>query len=146
MNATPTFELNRKNARVIPSSGECLAMRRWIPADYPPFSFVYTLLTRKNCRNLWDRLLKGYGLFSVCVGGVRKLQISGYIQLSSNQLSGEVSTQIGMMQNFSMLQLWINRLYGVFPKEVGQKPLMVLNISQNNFFGKIPSEIGGIKC
>ncbi|BAS73669.1 Os01g0677450 [Oryza sativa Japonica Group] len=28
-----------------------------IPATYPPFNFVYTVMTRENCRSIWDRLL-----------------------------------------------------------------------------------------
>lgn len=146
LNATPTFEQNRRNDRVTAGSGECLAMRRWIPADYPPFSFVYTLLTRKNCRSLWDRLLKGYGIFALCVGGVRTFQMSGYVQLSSNQLSGEVPPDIGKMLKVSMLNLGINGFYGDLPPEIGQMPLAVLNISQNKFSGEIPREIGNIKC
>ncbi|KAF3678632.1 hypothetical protein FXO37_04284 [Capsicum annuum] len=30
-------------ARIGAISGECFAMKRWIPADYPPLSFVYQL-------------------------------------------------------------------------------------------------------
>ncbi|XP_057474703.1 LOW QUALITY PROTEIN: probable LRR receptor-like serine/threonine-protein kinase At1g74360 [Actinidia eriantha] len=146
LNATRTFQKNRQNDRANPASGECLVMRRWIPADYPPFSFVYTLLTRKNCRSIWDRLLKGHGIFSLCVGGVRTNQISGYIQLSTNQLSGEVPPEIGKMKNFSMLHLGINALYGNLPREIGLMPLAVLNITQNKFSGEIPREIGDIKC
>ncbi|XP_058194929.1 probable LRR receptor-like serine/threonine-protein kinase At1g74360 isoform X2 [Rhododendron vialii] len=146
LNATPTFEQNRRNDRVTVASGECLAMRRWIPADYPPFSFVYTLLTRKNCLSLWDRLLRGYGIFALCVGGVRTFQMSGYVQLSSNQLSGEVPPDIGKMLKVSMLNLGINGFYGDLPPEIGQMPLAALNISQNKFSGEIPREIGNIKC
>lgn len=148
-NPTPTFELNkRKTDRIIAGSGECLAMRRWIPADYPPFSFVYTILTRKSCRSIWDRLLKGVGLFPVCVEGsaVRTLQVSGYVQVSGNQLTGEVSPDIGKMQNFTMLHLGFNRFNGKLPKEIGNMALVVLNISVNNFSGEIPTEIGKLDC
>ncbi|OMP04775.1 hypothetical protein COLO4_09314 [Corchorus olitorius] len=148
-NATPTFESNRQRSdRIIAGSGECLAMKRWIPADYPPFLFVYTLLTRKNCRSIWDRLLKGYGLFPMCTAGstVRTLQISGYIQLSGNTLSGEIPSDIGMMRNFSMLHLGFNDFNGKLPAQIGQLPLVVLNLTRNNFSGQIPAEIGNIKC
>lgn len=145
-NATPTFMLNRESEEITAGSGECLAMKRWIPADYPPFSFVYTLLTRKNCRSLWDRLLKGIGLFPVCVAGRRQYVISGYIQLSSNNLSGEIPHEIGNMQNFSMLQFGTNAFSGKLPFEIGSMPLIVLNVTDNKFSGEIPSEIGNIKC
>ncbi|XP_022715878.1 probable LRR receptor-like serine/threonine-protein kinase At1g74360 [Durio zibethinus] len=148
-NATPTFESNRlHNDRIIPGSGECLAMKRWIPADYPPFSFVYKILTRKSCRSLWDQLIKGYGIFPKCTAGsmVSTFQISGYLQVSGNQFSGEIPSDIGMMQNFSMLHLGFNDFNGRLPSQIGQLPLVVLNITQNKFSGEIPSEIGNIKC
>ncbi|KAF6147217.1 hypothetical protein GIB67_039347 [Kingdonia uniflora] len=148
LNATQTFELNRKNNDVPAGSGECLAMRRWIPANYPPFSFVYDVLTRKSCRSLWDRLLKGYALYSICVGGssVRTLQISGYVQLSENQLSGEIPKEIGLMQNMSLIHVGMNNLSGELPAEIGQLPLGVLNVSHNSFSGEIPCELGRLKC
>ncbi|XP_024028163.1 probable LRR receptor-like serine/threonine-protein kinase At1g74360 [Morus notabilis] len=148
-NPTPTFELNkRKNERIIAGSGECLAMKRWIPADYPPFSFVYTILTRKSCRSIWDRLLKGVGLFSICIAGtsVRTLQVSGYVQLSGNQLTGELSSDIGKMHNFSMVHLGYNKFSGKLPKEIANLPLAVINITRNNFSGEIPKEIGELSC
>ncbi|KAF9626475.1 hypothetical protein IFM89_034409 [Coptis chinensis] len=148
INITSTFLLNRQSKEGPAGSGECLAMRRWLPADYPPFSFVYTLLTRKSCRSLWNKLLKGYGVFQICLGGstVRTLQISGYVQLSGNQLSGEVPPEVGRMQNFSLLHLGMNNFSGKLPREIVRMPLVVLNISHNAFSGEIPSELGTVKC
>ncbi|XP_022768865.1 probable LRR receptor-like serine/threonine-protein kinase At1g74360 [Durio zibethinus] len=148
-NATSTFESNRlRNDSMLPGSGECSAMKRWIPADYPPFSFAYTILTRKTCRHIWDQLLKGYGLFPMCTAGsmVRILQISGYLQLSGNKFSGEIPSDVGMMRNFSMLHLGFNEFNGKLPAQIGQLPLVVLNITQNKFSGEIPAEIGNLKC
>lgn len=147
-NVVPTFLLNRENDLMPAGSGECLTMKRWIPADYPPFSFVYYLLTRKSCRGLWDRLLKGNVQFSVCLPGsnIRTPQMSGYVQLSGNQLSGEVPIDIGKMHNFSMLHLGHNQLNGKLPSSIKLLPLVVLNISQNKFSGEIPMEIGDLKC
>ncbi|CAJ1944142.1 unnamed protein product [Sphenostylis stenocarpa] len=146
--AMTTFESNRRNYRMVAGSGECLAMRRWIPADYPPFSFVYSLLTRKKCRELWDKLIKGYGVFPFCTPGssFRITQISGYIQLSSNQLSGEIPPEIGSMVNFSMMHLGFNKLSGKLPREIGSISMVVLNITRNDFSGEIPQEIGNMNC
>ncbi|XP_051136821.1 probable LRR receptor-like serine/threonine-protein kinase At1g74360 [Andrographis paniculata] len=143
-----TFAANKRSDIIPAGSGECLTMRRWIPADYPPFSFVYYLLTRKKCRELWDQLLKGYGLFSICLPGssVRTTQISGYIQLGGNLLSGELPEDIGKMTNFSMIHLGNNHFYGSLPSDIGNLPLGVLNLSSNAFSGEIPSQIGDIKC
>ncbi|KAK9926062.1 hypothetical protein M0R45_023316 [Rubus argutus] len=148
-NPGPTFESNNQDEdQVVAGSGECLTMKRWIPADYPPFSFVYTILTKKSCRSIWDRLLKGNGLFPICVAGstVRTLQISGYLQLSGNELSGQIPPEIGKMHNFSMLHLGCNKLHGKLPAEIGQIPLVVFNLTKNSVSGEIPMEIGDLKC
>lgn len=147
-NVTPTFMLNRRSDQLPAGSGECLAMMRWIPADYPPFSFVYDLLTRKKCRSLWDRLLKGYGLFSVCLPGtnIRTMQISGYVQLGGNRLSGSIPAEIGTMMNFSMLHFGQNLFEGELPSEIGRLPLSVLNVTRNMFSGQIPVQIGNLRC
>ncbi|GJX41616.1 probable LRR receptor-like serine/threonine-protein kinase [Tanacetum coccineum] len=146
-NPSPTFLLNRQRNPAA-GSGECSAMKRWIPADYPPFSFVYSLLNRKRCRSLWDTLLKGNGIFQVCLPGtnIRTRQISGYCQLSGNRLSGQIPPGIGKMGNFSMFHLGDNEFSGTLPEEIGQMPLIVLNITRNNFSGRIPMQLGSLKC
>ncbi|KAE8727790.1 putative LRR receptor-like serine/threonine-protein kinase [Hibiscus syriacus] len=149
-NATSTFELNRVRSRDRSRSGtgECASIKRWIPADYPPFNFMYTILTRKNCRSIWDKLLKGVGIFPMCSAGsmVRTYQISGYVQLSGNRFSGPIPADIGLMQNFSMLHLGFNGFEGELPAEIGRLQLSVLNITRNMFSGTIPAEIGNVKC
>ncbi|XP_027331130.1 probable LRR receptor-like serine/threonine-protein kinase At1g74360 [Abrus precatorius] len=148
-NVGATFEANHKSiGRVVAGNSECASMKRWIPADYPPFSFVYSILTRKNCRALWDRLLKGYGIFPMCTSepSSRSTHISGYVQLSGNQLSGEIPSEIENMLKFSMLHLGDNKFSGNFPPEMVNLPLVVLNMTRNNFSGEIPREIGSMKC
>lgn len=146
-NPMPTFLSNRQ-ATLVPGSGECLAMKRWIPANYPPFSFAYNLLTRKSCRTIWDRLIKGYGLFPICTPGtsVQTFQISGYLQLTGNRFSGKIPSQIGMMKNFSMLHFGHNNFDGELPSTIENLPLVFLNVSQNNFSGQIPTQLGNIHC
>lgn len=84
----------------------------------------------------------------MCLTGskVRTLQISGYLQISGNQFSGELPPQIRNMQNFSLIQMGDNKLYGKLPPEIGQLPVVVLNLSENRFSGEIPSEIGNLRC
>ncbi|KAM3307904.1 putative LRR receptor-like serine/threonine-protein kinase [Capsicum chacoense] len=144
----PTFLLNREKEKLAAASGDCFAVRRWIPADYPPFSFIYPLFNGKNCRILGDRLFTGDGLIQVCVPGsnVRMNQVTGYIQLSDNKLSGEIPPEIGKMKNISMLHLGANEFSGELPSEIGQVHLIVLNVSKNNFSGEIPKQIGHIRC
>ncbi|XP_019085001.1 PREDICTED: probable LRR receptor-like serine/threonine-protein kinase At1g74360 [Camelina sativa] len=148
-NPLPTFEVNRQdNDKIIAGSGECLAMRRWIPAEFPPFNFVYAILTKKSCRSLWDHVLKGYGLFPVCTAGstVRTLEISAYLQLSGNKLSGEIPASISQMDKLSTLHLGFNEFEGKLPSEIGKLPLSFLNLTRNKFSGEIPQEIGNLKC
>ncbi|KAK3127600.1 hypothetical protein QOZ80_7AG0575560 [Eleusine coracana subsp. coracana] len=145
----PTFAKNRNDTSVLAGSGECQAMKRWIPASYPPFSFVYSVMTRENCRGIWDRILKGYGIVPICTNTsspVRSDTISGYVQLSGNRLSGEIPAQIGSMRNLSLLHLDGNRLTGRLPADIGNLPLVVLNVSRNSISGAIPSEIGRVRC
>lgn len=144
-----TFMSNRLLSDGMPAgSGECTAMMRWIPADYPPFSFVYDLLTRKKCKALWERILNGHGLFSVCSPGsnIRSMQISGYIQVSGNNLSGEIPPEVGNMLNFSMLHFGMNQFRGELPSSLERMPLIVLNVTGNRFSGRIPAEIGNLNC
>ncbi|CAL5071928.1 unnamed protein product [Urochloa decumbens] len=148
-NPGPTFAKNRQETAVLAGSGECQAMKRWIPASYPPFSFVYSIMTRENCRSIWDRILKGYGIVPICTNSsspVRSNTISGYVQLSSNRLSGEIPPEIGSMLNLSLLHLDNNRLAGRLPPEISKLPLVVLNVSRNEISGAIPPEIGRIRC
>ncbi|KAI3412424.1 Protein kinase domain-containing protein, partial [Psidium guajava] len=118
------------------------------PQNYPPFSFVYDILSRRTCRSIWDQLLKGDGLFPICNPGtmVRRYQTSGYVQLSGNRLSGEIPSDIGKMRDFGMLHIGVNNFSGKLPREIRELPLVVLNISANRFSGEIPSEIGEIMC
>ncbi|CAA6657458.1 unnamed protein product [Spirodela intermedia] len=116
-------EMGSSPIRLSASSGECLAMRRWLPVDYPPFSFVYTLMNRKNCRRIWDNLLMGHGIIPICLNRSspsRTLTISGYIQLSGNKFTGEIPVQIGKMTWLSLIHLNHNRLSGRLPAEIGK--------------------------
>lgn len=147
-NPFATFEMNRQRRGIPAGSGECQVMKRWVPADYPPFSFVYTVLTRKSCRSLWDNLLKGHGVFPMCTPGskVRTFQISGYVQISGNRFSGGIPPEIRNMQNFSLIQMGVNEFNGKLPPEIGELPFVVLNLSFNKFSGEIPMEVGNLRC
>ncbi|KAD2805978.1 hypothetical protein R6Q59_029035 [Mikania micrantha] len=146
-NPTPAFLLNREDD-LVADSGECSTLKRWIPADYQPFTFVYTLFNMKKCRSLWDKLLKGYAIFSVCIpeSNIRVMKISGYIQLSENQLSGQIPPGLGSMDDFSMLHLGGNMFSGTLPVEIGEMSLVVLNVSQNRLSGRVPMLLGNLKC
>ncbi|KAG2254199.1 hypothetical protein Bca52824_084335 [Brassica carinata] len=114
----------------------------------PSFQLCIRDTYQKSCRSLWDHVLKGYGLFPVCSPGstVRTLNISAYLQLSGNKLTGEVPANISRMKKLSMLHLGFNEFHGQLPKEIGKLPLAFLNLTRNNFSGQIPEEIENLKC
>jgi Leucine-rich repeat (LRR) protein len=148
-NPYPTFETNREDPYVFGSSGECLTMRRWIPASYPPFSFVYSIMNLRKCRQTWNKIMKGYGVVPVCTNRTNQvltLTISGYIEVSDNLLSGEVPAEIGSVNNISLILMDRNQLSGNLPSSIAQQPLVMLNVSRNQFSGQIPTEIGDIRC
>ncbi|KAH0463970.1 hypothetical protein IEQ34_006756 [Dendrobium chrysotoxum] len=143
------FKKNQLYDDIILGSNECHAMVRWLPATYPPFSFVYSVLNRRTCSALWDLLLKGHGIFSVCLNvskPIRTLDSSGYLQLSGNLLSGVFPSEIGRMQLLSILSIANNKISGELPPAIGLLPLVMLNASSNNFSGPIPPELGRLRC
>ncbi|CAN7041019.1 unnamed protein product [Brassica rapa subsp. trilocularis] len=146
-NPTPTFEVNRQSEDyIVAGSGECLVMKRWIPAEFPPFIFGLETLTKRSCRSLWDHVREGKCIFPVCPPGstVGPLDVSGYFQLSGNKMSGEVPANISQMKKLSMLHLGFNEFEGKLPIEIGLLPLVFLNLTRNKFSGHIPREIGNI--
>ncbi|TVU06506.1 hypothetical protein EJB05_49727, partial [Eragrostis curvula] len=147
-NPNPTFMENRKNPDLLePITNKCQAVEkwipeRWIPANYPEFNFVRSMmLSQKNCLAIWTRFAMGYDPLPMSSPLRTAL---GYVQLSENLLSGEVPPAIGTMRNFSLLLLDDNRLSGHLPSEIGQLKLVALNISNNNISGEIPAEIGNM--
>ncbi|KAE8705510.1 putative LRR receptor-like serine/threonine-protein kinase [Hibiscus syriacus] len=147
-NPNPTFESNRKRKLMNVGPTECLVAKRLLNMDYSPLRFVYTIFTMKTCRSIWDRLLKGYGFFQICAGGslVREYMVSGFLQLSGNQITGDIPSDIGEMQHLSVLDFGSNEFSGEMPIELEKLSLLVLNVSGNRFSGRIPTEIGNIKC
>lgn len=145
------FKHNIKFLKPIPrQSGQCLSFKRWIPADYPPFNFVYDTLNRRSCKHLWENLLTGRSLFPICPkqgnGNVFKPIISGYLQLTGNNLSGSIPKSIGKMSYLSLILFAMNSFDGLLPGEIANPPLVSVNVSFNNFSGFLPIPLGGIKC
>ncbi|XP_078430240.1 leucine-rich repeat protein kinase family protein [Wolffia australiana] len=144
-----TFRLNRRGGAVAASTGECLAFSRWLPADYPPFSFFNALMDRRQCRRYWTDLLTGQGILPICLNRsstVRTLAVTGYLQLAGNELSGEIPAEMGRMKWLSVIHLNRNSLIGRLPAEIGLVPLIVLNLSRNLLSGEIPATVGEIRC
>ena len=68
-----------------------------------------------------------------------------YLDLGSNQLTGEIPTEIGKLTNLTGLLLYDNELTGVIPSEIGNLTnLIYLKLSSNELSGSIPAEIGNL--
>ena len=68
-----------------------------------------------------------------------------YLDLGSNQLTGEIPTEIGKLTNLTGLLLYDNELTGVIPSEIGNLTnLIYLKLSSNELSGSIPPEIGNL--
>ena len=69
-----------------------------------------------------------------------------YVNLSDNQLIGEIPVELGNMTKLSRLQLHQNRLTGQIPPELGDPAhLNTLRLAGNNFSGCVPPQLTGIE-
>lgn len=66
-----------------------------------------------------------------------------YLNLASNNLSGNFPRSIASLSALQILDLSNNNLFGVLPDSMEYLSLDTLDLGQNNFTGPIPSWIGG---
>ncbi|WOH09480.1 hypothetical protein DCAR_0728937 [Daucus carota subsp. sativus] len=67
------------------------------------------------------------------------------IDLSTNELTGEIPTAITRLLDLKGLNLSVNRFNGELPQEIGQlKALECLDLSANKFSGEIPQSMSGL--
>ena len=65
--------------------------------------------------------------------------------LASNQLTGEIPTELGNLSSLTQLSLSINQLTGEIPTELGNlSSLTRLSLSSNQLTGEIPTELGNL--
>ncbi|XP_071734452.1 receptor kinase-like protein Xa21 [Rutidosis leptorrhynchoides] len=69
------------------------------------------------------------------------------LALHSNKLEGVIPLSLGNCYGLELLYLSNNRLSGNIPKQLLQLPSLTiaLELSQNNLFGSLPSEVGDLK-
>lgn len=60
--------------------------------------------------------------------------------LNNNQLSGEIPPELGDLANLTWLYLYGNQLTGEIPSELGDLTLSYLDLSNNQLSGEIPAD------
>ena len=75
-----------------------------------------------------------------------KLDIYTLLDLSMNQLSGEIPTSLGSLKALKLLNVSHNNLYGKLPVSFGDlKNLESLDLSHNNLSGSIPQSLANLQ-
>jgi len=68
-----------------------------------------------------------------------------FLDLSQNQLTGAIPTEIGNLINLNWLVLWNNQLTGNIPESIGDLVGLVrIDLDVNQLTGSIPPEIGNL--
>lgn len=142
-NPQKTFDSNAKYVNPPQALGQCLMMKRWIPENYPPYSFVYQIIDdRARCKQFWMQVITGSTLPPACANNTK---LGGYIQLTQNFLTGSIPEFMQANQSAYLL-LGVNALTGSLPDSISKLPLYALNVSHNNLTGPIPVTLGDNKC
>lgn len=136
------FSYNAKNINPPTALGECLMMKRWVPENYPPYSFVYDILDKTRCKSFWIELLTGSPLPLACGQNVRS---GAYIQVTDNKLTGPIPASLQGNQT-SVLLLSLNYFTSSLPGGLGRLPLRYLNVSHNSLSGPIPDALADNQC
>ncbi|XP_048446323.1 receptor-like protein 2 [Pyrus x bretschneideri] len=85
------------------------------------------------------RVLISYGLRRILYG------FSSLIDLSSNNITGNIPSEIGQLQLLQQLSLENNNFSGNIPEQMSNlKKLEILNLSKNHLSGKIPSSLASL--
>ncbi len=68
-----------------------------------------------------------------------------YLSLWNNQLSGSIPTELGNLINITQLDLDVNHLSGSIPNELGNLiNIQIIYLSNNQLTGNIPPELGDL--
>lgn len=79
------------------------------------------------------------------INGIEHFTSISHLNLSLNQLSGEIPADIGKLSNLQRLSLYNNQLSGEIPDGIGNlSNLELLDLSHNQLSGEIPETIGDL--
>lgn len=100
-----------------------------------------------ECQNLLLLDLADNSLSGVIPPGVMSLSsLSIYADFSNNNLTGELPSEVGKLNNLGELRLHGNRLSGSIPPSLGSCEMLESLFMQDNLFGgSIPSSLSSLK-
>ena len=114
----------------------------------PALLALYNSTNGDNWRNKtgWltnDPIRKWFGLISGPSEDSDGTYLVSVIRLYSNNLTGEIPTELGNLEALRALNLSRNNLTGEIPSELGSiRELRLLDLSQNYLTGEIPPQLG----
>ena len=88
--------------------------------------------------------LSGNQLWGEIPSELGKLTSLISLDLSNNRLSGDIPPELGDLTSLNWLYLDGNQLAGEIPSELGDLSLSYLDLSNNQLSGEIPSELGDL--
>ncbi|MCO5609848.1 hypothetical protein L7F22_064080 [Adiantum nelumboides] len=98
-----------------------------------------------KCTSLKQFKAAGNQLNGIIPPGLGRLKHLVEIDLSSNQISGELPSEVGELQQLQYYILAKNNLTGVIPESYGElSSLLVLDFSGNNLTGSFPGTLGNL--
>ena len=97
------------------------------------------IIQKQNLESLDLSINQLSGEIPSCIGDLTNLN---FIHLEYNQLSGEIPSEIGNLTNLEYLFLGVNELIGEIPVEIGNLTnLTILELNNNQLTGDIPESI-----
>lgn len=79
------------------------------------------------------------------LNGIENFTSINQLNLSNNQLTGEIPSNIGNITNLNDLRLWTNKLTGSIPTSIGNlSNLTYLSIQNNQLTGSMPASLGNL--
>jgi Leucine-rich repeat (LRR) protein len=100
----------------------------------------------KNCTSLVRVRLDGNQLTGNITEDLGIYPSLSYIDVSDNNLYGELSSNWGQCHNLTSLKVSNNKIFGSIPPELSEATqLGELDLSSNHLTGKIPKEFGRLK-
>ncbi|KAL4292035.1 hypothetical protein GQ457_14G002020 [Hibiscus cannabinus] len=115
-----------------------LSMNQFTGALPESLSNCYSLLAIDVSHNLLTGNVPSW------ISGNKLMGSLQVLDLSSNDLYGEIPLNIGVLSSLVFFNMSRNHLFGSIPDSIGElKTTQVIDLSSNMLNGSIPSEIGG---